>query len=69
VFAGRLVWKANEIAERLVIAVDTARKHIKNIYSKLDVFTAGGSIKHAEGTVCSKYPIWGMTLPPRQQIP
>jgi LuxR family maltose regulon positive regulatory protein len=39
---------SNEIAERLVIAVDTARKHIKNIYSKLDVHSRWEAIKHAE---------------------
>ena len=40
--------ESNEIAERLVIAVDTARKHIKNIYSKLDVHSRWEAIKHAE---------------------
>jgi LuxR family maltose regulon positive regulatory protein len=40
--------ESNEIAERLVIAVDTARKHIKNIYSKLDVHSRWDAIKHAE---------------------
>lgn len=39
---------SGEIAERLVIAVDTARKHIKNIYSKLDVHSRWEAIKHAE---------------------
>lgn len=39
---------SNEIAERLTIAVDTARKHIKNIYSKLDVHSRWEAIKHAE---------------------
>jgi LuxR family transcriptional regulator, maltose regulon positive regulatory protein len=39
---------SNEIAERLVIAVDTARKHIKNIYSKLGVHSRWEAIKHAE---------------------
>ncbi|MBI1256434.1 MAG: hypothetical protein GC204_03090 [Chloroflexi bacterium] len=39
---------STEIAERLVIAVDTARKHIKNIYSKLDVHSRWEAIKHAE---------------------
>jgi LuxR family maltose regulon positive regulatory protein len=40
--------ESNEIAERLVIAVDTARKHIKNIYSKLGVHSRWEAIKHAE---------------------
>ena len=40
--------ESNEIAERLFIAVDTARKHIKNIYSKLDVHSRWEAIKHAE---------------------
>jgi len=40
--------ESNEIAERLVIAVDTARKHIKNIYSKLGVHSCWEAIKHAE---------------------
>jgi LuxR family maltose regulon positive regulatory protein len=40
--------ESNEIAARLVIAVDTARKHIKNIYSKLDVHNRWEAIKHAE---------------------
>ncbi|MBW4438456.1 MAG: hypothetical protein KME04_15050 [Pleurocapsa minor GSE-CHR-MK-17-07R] len=40
--------ESNEIAERLVIAVDTARTHIKNIYSKLDVHSRWEAIKHAE---------------------
>jgi LuxR family transcriptional regulator, maltose regulon positive regulatory protein len=40
--------ESNEIAERLVIAVDTARKHIKNIYSKLDVHSRWEAIKAAE---------------------
>jgi LuxR family transcriptional regulator, maltose regulon positive regulatory protein len=40
--------ESNEIAERLIIAVDTARKHIKNIYSKLDVHSRWEAIKHAE---------------------
>jgi LuxR family transcriptional regulator, maltose regulon positive regulatory protein len=40
--------ESNEIAERLVIAVDTARKHIKNIYSKLDVHSRWEAIKVAE---------------------
>ncbi len=40
--------ESNEIADRLVIAVDTARKHIKNIYSKLDVHSRWEAIKHAE---------------------
>ena len=39
---------SSEIAERLIIAVDTARKHIKNIYSKLDVHSRWEAIKHAE---------------------
>ncbi|MBX3063821.1 MAG: hypothetical protein KF726_12645 [Anaerolineae bacterium] len=39
---------SGEIAERLVIAVDTARKHIKNIYSKLNVHSRWEAIKHAE---------------------
>lgn len=39
---------SNEIAEQLVIAVDTARKHIKNIYSKLGVHSRWDAIKHAE---------------------
>ena len=39
---------SNEIAERLIIAVDTARKHIKNIYGKLDVHSRWEAIKHAE---------------------
>jgi LuxR family maltose regulon positive regulatory protein len=40
--------ESNEIAERLVIAVDTARTHIKNIYSKLGVHSRWEAIKHAE---------------------
>jgi LuxR family transcriptional regulator, maltose regulon positive regulatory protein len=40
--------ESNEIAERLVIAVDTARKHIKNIYSKLGVHSRWEALKHAE---------------------
>lgn len=40
--------ESNEIAERLVIAVDTARKHIKNIYGKLDVHSRWEAIKHAQ---------------------
>ncbi len=40
--------ESNEIAERLFIAVDTARKHIKNIYGKLDVHSRWEAIKHAE---------------------
>jgi LuxR family maltose regulon positive regulatory protein len=39
---------SSEIAEQLVIAVDTARKHIKNIYSKLGVHSRWEAIKHAE---------------------
>lgn len=39
---------STEIAERLVIAVDTARKHIKNIYSKLGVHSRWEAIKHAD---------------------
>ena len=39
---------STEIAERLIIAVDTARKHIKNIYGKLDVHSRWEAIKHAE---------------------
>jgi LuxR family transcriptional regulator, maltose regulon positive regulatory protein len=40
--------ESGEIAERLFIAVDTARKHIKNIYSKLDVHSRWEAIKRAE---------------------
>lgn len=40
--------ESNEIAERLFIAVDTARTHIKNIYSKLDVHSRWEAIKRAE---------------------
>jgi LuxR family transcriptional regulator, maltose regulon positive regulatory protein len=40
--------ESNEIAERLIIAVDTARKHIKNIYSKLGVHSRWEAIKAAE---------------------
>ncbi|MBK8021926.1 MAG: hypothetical protein IPK19_11010 [Chloroflexi bacterium] len=40
--------ESNEIAERLFIAVDTARTHIKNIYSKLGVHSRWEAIKHAE---------------------
>ncbi len=40
--------ESNEIAERLYIAVDTARTHIKNIYSKLGVHSRWEAIKHAE---------------------
>ncbi|MBZ0298422.1 MAG: LuxR C-terminal-related transcriptional regulator [Anaerolineae bacterium] len=40
--------ESSEIAERLTIAVDTARTHIKNIYSKLDVHSRWEAIKHAE---------------------
>ncbi len=40
--------ESNEIAERLFIAVDTARKHIKNIYSKMGVHSRWEAIKHAE---------------------
>jgi LuxR family maltose regulon positive regulatory protein len=39
---------STEIAERLIIAVDTSRKHIKNIYSKLGVHSRWEAIKHAE---------------------
>jgi LuxR family transcriptional regulator, maltose regulon positive regulatory protein len=42
--------ESNEIAERLFIAVDTARKHIKNIYSKLGVHSRWEAIKHAEAS-------------------
>lgn len=40
--------ESNEIAERLFIAVDTARKHIKNIYSKLGVHSRWEALKHAQ---------------------
>lgn len=40
--------ESNEIAERLTIAVDTARTHIKNIYSKLGVHSRWEAIRHAE---------------------
>jgi LuxR family maltose regulon positive regulatory protein len=40
--------ESGEIAERLFIAVDTARTHIKNIYSKLGVHSRWEAIKHAE---------------------
>jgi LuxR family transcriptional regulator, maltose regulon positive regulatory protein len=40
--------ESGEIAERLIIAVETARKHIKNIYSKLDVHSRWEAIKRAE---------------------
>jgi LuxR family transcriptional regulator, maltose regulon positive regulatory protein len=40
--------ESGEIAERLVIAVETARKHIKNIYSKLDVHSRWEAIKRAD---------------------
>ncbi len=40
--------ESGEIAERLYIAVDTARTHIKNIYSKLDVHSRWEAIKRAE---------------------
>jgi len=40
--------ESSEIAERLFIAVDTARTHIKNIYSKLGVHSRWEAIKHAE---------------------
>lgn len=40
--------ESGEIAERLVIAVETARKHIKNIYGKLDVHSRWEAIKRAE---------------------
>lgn len=39
---------SSEIAERLFIAVDTSRKHIKNIYSKLGVHSRWEALKHAE---------------------
>lgn len=40
--------ESGEIADRLIIAVETARKHIKNIYSKLDVHSRWEAIKRAE---------------------
>jgi LuxR family maltose regulon positive regulatory protein len=40
--------ESGEIAERLIIAVETARKHIKNIYSKLDVHSRWEAVKRAE---------------------
>lgn len=40
--------ESGEIAERLIIAVETARKHVKNIYSKLDVHSRWEAIKRAE---------------------
>lgn len=39
---------SGDIAERLNIAVETARKHIKNIYAKLDVHNRWQAIKRAE---------------------
>jgi LuxR family maltose regulon positive regulatory protein len=36
---------SNQIAERLIIAVETARKHIKNIYSKLDVHSREEAVR------------------------
>ncbi len=36
------------LADRLVIAVETARKHIENIYSKLDAHSRWEAIKRAE---------------------
>ena len=40
--------ESNEIAVQLFIAVDTARTHIKNIYSKLGVHSRWEAIKQAE---------------------
>ena len=40
--------ESSEIADRLFIAVDTARTHIKNIYGKLGVHSRWEAIKHAE---------------------
>ena len=38
---------SNEIAERLIIAVDTARKHVKNIYGKLAVHSRAEAIRRS----------------------
>ncbi len=39
---------SNEIAARLVISVETARKHIKNIYGKLDVHSQFEAARRAQ---------------------
>ncbi|MBK8020944.1 MAG: helix-turn-helix transcriptional regulator [Chloroflexi bacterium] len=39
---------SDEIADRLVIAVDTARKHLKNIYAKLDVHSRVEAVRRAQ---------------------
>jgi LuxR family transcriptional regulator, maltose regulon positive regulatory protein len=38
---------SNEIAERLIIAVETARKHVKNIYGKLAVHSRSEAIRRS----------------------
>jgi len=39
---------STEIAEALVVSVNTARSHIKNIYSKLDVHSRADAVRRAE---------------------
>lgn len=39
---------SNEVADQLVIAVETARKHIKNIYGKLDVHNKVEAVRRAQ---------------------
>lgn len=39
---------SNEVAERLIIAIETARKHIKNIYGKLDVHNKVEAVRRAQ---------------------
>ncbi|MCC7446220.1 MAG: helix-turn-helix transcriptional regulator [Anaerolineae bacterium] len=39
---------SNEIAQKLIISVETARKHIKNIYGKLDVHSQFEAIRRAQ---------------------
>jgi LuxR family transcriptional regulator, maltose regulon positive regulatory protein len=39
---------SNEVAERLIIAVETARKHIKNIYGKLDAHSRLEAIRRGQ---------------------
>jgi LuxR family maltose regulon positive regulatory protein len=39
---------SREIAEQLVISVNTARSHIKNIYGKLDVHSRGEAVARAQ---------------------
>jgi LuxR family maltose regulon positive regulatory protein len=39
---------SREIAEQLVISVNTARSHIKNIYGKLDVHSRRAAVARAQ---------------------